>query len=247
MHTQTVLPSLALKAWAFVRKRDFRGFWRAAKRRITDPDAATIDRWYRDGCEDTLRLEYPLTSESVVFDVGGYRGDFTEKIAARYDSWVYVFEPVPAFFDLLVERFRSNPKVKIFNFGLSKRDGVASIALSDNGSSVYRRADATASIQMRDIRSIVEELEVKRIDLIKINIEGGEYVLLSRMLEEDILPMCQDLQIQFHRFYPNAKALRAEIRSALRRTHTLTYDYPFIWENWRRKPVQTSGSDAISE
>jgi len=246
MQTQTVLPSLALKAWVFVRKRDFRGFWRAAKRRIMDPDAATIDRWYRDGCEDTLRLEYPLTSESVVFDVGGYRGDFTEKIAARYDSWVYVFEPVPAFFDLLVEKFRSNPKVKIFNFGLSKSDEVTSIALSDNGSSVYRRGETTTSIRLRDIRSFVEELGIKRIDLIKINIEGGEYVLLSRMLEENILSICQDLQIQFHRFYPNAKTLRTEIRSALRRTHVLTYDYPFIWENWRQKPIQTSSSEAIS-
>ncbi len=247
MQTQTVLPSLAVKAWAFVRKRDFRGFWRAAKRRITDPDAATIDRWYSDGCEDTLRLDYPLTSESVVFDVGGYQGDFAQKIAARYDSWVYVFEPVPAFFELLVQRFRSNPKVKIFNFGLSKSDELTSITLSDNGSSVYRRGEANASIRLRDIRSIVDELGIKRIDLIKINIEGGEYVLLSRMLEEDILPICQDLQIQFHRFYPNAKRLRGEIRNGLKRTHALTYDYPFIWENWRKKPTQTSAPDSISQ
>jgi hypothetical protein len=34
---------------------------------------------------------------------------------------------------------------------------------------------------------------------------------------------------------PNAIAEREEIRRRLEETHTLSYDYPFVWESWRRK------------
>ena len=42
------------------------------------------------------------------------------------------------------------------------------------------------------------------------------------------------LQIQFHNFIPNAEKLREDIREDFSKTHHLTYDYYFIWENWER-------------
>jgi hypothetical protein len=71
--------------------------------------------------------------------------------------------------------------------------------------------------------------------LIKLNIEGGEYPLLTRMINTDIVEKCRDIQVQFHNCVPDAEAMRLQIRNALSRTHFLTYDYPFVWENWRRK------------
>lgn len=222
-------------AWSLVRQGELRALWRAARRRLTDPDAATIDRWYREGCEETLRLDYPLTPESVVFDVGGYRGDFAANMAARYHARVYVFEPVPQFFDFLRQRFAGNPKIRVLNYGLAETDAHGFMVLSDSGSSLYRPGEATAPVHLRDIARAVQDLEVPRIDLMKVNIEAGEYTLLPRMIEKGIHVLCHDLQIQFHRFYPNAARLREEIRDRLRPTHFLTYEYPFIWENWRKK------------
>ena len=37
-----------------------------------DPFLWEVSRWFRHNGDDTLRLDYPLTANSVVFDVGGF-------------------------------------------------------------------------------------------------------------------------------------------------------------------------------
>jgi FkbM family methyltransferase len=225
---------LAGKAWSFLQNGDIHGLWSAARHR------AMVTKWYKENGDDTLRFDYPLTSESTVFDIGGYRGNFVREIVARYDSHVYVFEPVPEFFEQLVGEFGTNPKVRICDYGLSDVDSISQMALADEGSSIYMAGETQTMVRLRDIRTVVQELEINRIDLIKINIEGGEYKLLRRMLEIGLVSDCQDIQVQFHTFYPNSKRLRLEIRSALQGTHFITYDYPFVWENWRKRPTNAT-------
>jgi FkbM family methyltransferase len=217
--------------WRNLRGGDIRSLWWAARHR------AMIAKWYREGGEKTLRYNYPLTSESTVFDIGGYQGYFVREIVARYDPHVYVFEPVPEFFEQLVKEFAANPKAKMCNYGLSDADSISQMLLAAESSTVYMAGEMQATIQLRDIQAVVQELGITRIDLIKINIEGGEYKLLRRMLETGLVSICRDIQVQFHTFYPNSGRLRSEIRSALQVTHFLTYDYPFVWENWRKRPA----------
>jgi len=247
MNDRNIPHSVVGKAWSYLRSGDFQQFWHAAKRRITDRQAAMVDKWYREGGESTRRLDYPLTCESIVFDVGGYQGNFTRDIVARYDPHVYVFEPVSEFCELLVMKFRPNPKVRICNYGLADRDVVSQMTLSEDGSTIYKPSKIKITIQLRDICTVVRERDINRIDLIKINIEGGEYVLLRRMLETELVAICQDIQVQFHHFYPNSRRLRSEIRRALQETHFLTYDYPFVWENWRKRRIGAAHSDAPAQ
>jgi hypothetical protein len=71
------------------------------------------------------------------------------------------------------------------------------------------------------------------VDLMKVNIEGAEFDLLDHMLEKGCMPMIGNLQVQFHRFVPNAPSRRRTLRSSLKLTHELTYEFYFVWENWR--------------
>ena len=71
--------------------------------------------------------------------------------------------------------------------------------------------------------------------LMKINIEGGEYDLLDRMIETGLVESIDNLQVQFHNFTVDAKRRMERIQEALQRTHTLNYQYRFVWENWVRK------------
>jgi FkbM family methyltransferase len=206
-----------------------------------------VAKWYRKGGESTLRFNYPLTCESTVFDIGGYRGYFVREIVARYDPHVYVFEPVPDFFEQLVKEFGANPKVKMCDYGLSNVDSISQMLLADEGSTIYMTGEMRTTVRLRDIQTVVQELGINRIDLIKINIEGGEYKLLRRMLETGLVSICQDIQVQFHRFYPNSQKLRSEIRSALQETHFITYDYPFVWENWRKRPTNPTHSGLLDK
>jgi len=222
------------KAWSFVRHGDFRGLWRSARHR------AEVRKWYRDDADGTRRFDYPLSSESTVFDVGGYMGHFSRQIIARYDPHVYIFEPVPQFHQELVAEFGANPKVQICNYGLSSQDSTPQMTVAGDGSTLYLQGNQRTCVRLRDVQTVVQELGVRRIDLLKINIEGGEFVLLRRMLDTGLVSVCDHILIQFHEFYPDARKLRAEIHKALQKTHLMTYDYPFVWENWRRKAAKSS-------
>jgi FkbM family methyltransferase len=195
-----------------------------------------VDRWFRDRGDETLGIEYALTADSVVFEVGGYRGAWSSKIAQLYDPHLYVFEPVSAHFQSLMTRFAHSPKIKLFDFGLGSKDEGVELALAEDGSSLFGRSDTKEHVVLRDICSFVRENHISAIDLIQINIEGGEYALLSRMLASDLVAKCHYIKVQFHETVPEAHLLRSEIRHELNRTHQVMYDYPFVWESWEARP-----------
>ena len=102
---------------------------------LREPFLIEVERWFKDKGDDTLRLDYPLTSDSVVFDVGGYQGDFAADIHEKYGCTVYIFEPVLEFYQSCVERFKGNNKIICFNYGLASVNGSLEIGLADNASS----------------------------------------------------------------------------------------------------------------
>ena len=70
-----------------------------------------VSRWFSDNGDETLRLDYPaLSGESIVFDLGGYVGDFAYKINKKYGCKVYLFEPHPMFSPNVWKGF---PRIKI--------------------------------------------------------------------------------------------------------------------------------------
>ncbi len=201
-----------------------------------DARALAVRRWLRNRGDSTLRVDYELSEDSIVFDVGGYEGNWSQQIAGKYNPHIYIFEPVPTFYALIVVKFKQNSKVSIFNFGLLDQTKTESIALAADESSIYGSENKVA-ISVVDIAEFLSNNRtIEKIDLIKINIEGGEFPLLKRMIERGIVERCLNIQVQFHDFYSDAIKLREEIRDSLQRTHFLTYDYHFVWENWRKKP-----------
>lgn len=182
-----------------------------------------------------LFLEHPLDTNSIVFDVGGYMGEWSYQIAKWYDPHIFVFEPVPAFYQAACKRFQSNSKVKLWNLGLSDKNEHLNINVATYRSSIYGDGKNHIEIELRDIAEIIRESGVSQIDLMSINIEGGEYLLLDRMIETGIVEKCLNIQIQFHKIAPDSPARRLAICETLKKTHYPTYEFPFTWENWRRK------------
>lgn len=194
-----------------------------------------LAHWYKIKGDATLRLDYPLSETSIVLDVGGYEGNWCAQIATRFNPNIFVFEPVPSYYEAIAARFASNPKVKVYNFGLSDRSETQTLSVLADGSSAFRVGANQIRIELVDICAFLEQAQIGEVDLIKINIEGGEYPLLARMLEAGVAKKCKDIQIQFHNFVPDAESLRQRIRHQLEKTHNRTYDYFFVWENWRRR------------
>lgn len=204
---------------------------------LRDPFLIAAPRWVTDKGDETLRLDYPLNQSSVVFDLGGYHGDFAAAIHEKFGSKIYIFEPVPQFHQMCVERFKGNDQIVCLNYGLSSHDGWLDISLADNASSFAspHAKGATLQVQIRSIVECIRELGVKKIDLMKINIEGGEFEVIPAMIESGEIARVRYLQVQFHNFVKKATKQRKAIRAQLAQTHTEMWNYEFVWESWMLK------------
>ena len=210
------------------------------KKRIMSPnDLIQRERvlpWFAAKGDETLRLDYDLNDKSVVFDVGGYKGEFAGDIFCKYNASIYVFEPLQSFFQIIKNKFVNNQKVKVYNFGLAGKDDQMQISLSDNASSVFLQSDDSETIQLKSIVNFIQENEIQSVDLIKINIEGGEYELLEALIENNLITVFKNIQVQFHDFLlDDGKERMSIIQEELSKTHQITYQYEFVWENWKLK------------
>lgn len=190
--------------------------------------------WVRQNPTDTRLTTFPLRPDSIVLDVGGYHGDWVARIVEQYGSVVHVFEPVEAFCELIDQRFAGDDRVVCHRYGLGSADERMRISLAENRSSTVVSDGSGAEIAIRDILGVLAELGISHVDLAKINIEGGEYALIERLIESGALSRFDRLLVQFHDFAPGAKKRYAAISSALPKTHTLVFRYPFVWELWSR-------------
>ena len=201
-------------------------------RAIYIPETRAHLKWKLILGDKRMHKNYSLNSESVFFDLGGFKGSFSEKIIKEFDCYCYIFEPHPKYFDILKKKFNSNEKVKIFNFGLL--DENKNIYLSDDSaSSRLISSNEGIFIKVRDVSEVLDELDIKTIDLLKSNIEGAEYELLNRLIETHKIKQIKSLQIQYHKDHiENAKCQRTEINEKLSTTHVNIWSYYFIWERW---------------
>jgi FkbM family methyltransferase len=193
-------------------------------------NAKALADWYRDRGDETWNVNYPLTPNSLVLEVGCYEGLWSSRMASKYNCFIQNFEPVKSFFQTASNLFRDNPKVSMFNFGLTDSNLETEFALDEDKS----RPGSEGRIEKVILRDVAEIITCP-VSLININIEGGEYTLLPRMLSTPVASLCQNIQVQFHDDYPGCVELRDDIRAQLSKTHVETYCYPFVWESWRLK------------
>lgn len=200
---------------------------------LRDPFLCNVKKWFADQGDETLRLDYPLNTDSVVFDVGGYLGDYADAIHKKFGCRVYVFEPVPMFYEECVKRFNNNPSITCFNYGLSSVSGWFEMRLDDNGSSFKTIEGGTLQqAQIRAISEVISDLDINKIDLIKINIEGGEFDLLPAIIDSGLINRIKYVQVQFHNFITHAVENRLAICNSLEKTHREMWNYEFVWESW---------------
>lgn len=192
-----------------------------------------VQRWFEDQGDRTLRLDYPLDAGSLVFDVGGYEGQWASDVFSMYCCTIHIFEPVSEFADRIQQRFSNNDRIHVHRFGLLNENRVLRISVSQDGSSFYRNGSDLRYARLVKASDFVLDHQIEAIDLMKINIEGGEYELLEHLVDSGLVTRIDNIQVQFHSFVPDAKNRMATIQQKLHETHRLTYQYPFVWENWR--------------
>lgn len=192
-------------------------------------------RWFADDGDKTIRLYYDLNKDSIVFDVGGYEGQWASDIYSMYHCQVHIFEPVEEFATNIRRRFFKNPDIVVHQFGLSDRNETTKFGLDKNCTSAFKPGKILVAAQFVETVKFLADSNIKFIDLMKINIEGGEYDLLDYLLRVGCACNIRNIQVQFHDFIPDANIRMAKIQRDLSITHALTYQYMFVWENWKLK------------
>jgi FkbM family methyltransferase len=193
-----------------------------------------VAQFYADGGDNRLRFDYDLSPDSLVLDLGGYEGQWASDLYARRRCRIEVFEPVQKFATAIAERFSHNPDIRVHALALGGSTRTETLSIAGASSSAYKSKAATEEVRFIDVAQWFAEQRLSDVRLMKINIEGGEYELLERMLECGLTARVADLQIQFHNFTPDAAERMAAIQRGLAKTHRPTYQYRFVWENWRR-------------
>jgi FkbM family methyltransferase len=187
-----------------------------------------------------LLVDVPIDEDSVVLDVGAFRGEWSERVWQRNRPTIHAFEPSPGAHQRAADAFAGNAKVHVHPFGLGGADSVLPLTLDGPGSSVFGGGSAfgRVEVQIRDVIGVLDELGIDAIDLLKINIEGGEYDLLDRLDEAGWLPRIRLLLIQFHEWHPDAYRRRRRNRRALARDHHEVWGYSWCWELWALGPPE---------
>lgn len=181
--------------------------------------AGSIGDFWRNGGNDLLYSDLPVTTGGLIIDAGAYRGEWSSGMIARYGCQAILFEPVPNFFQQLQAYYKHNSLVKIHNSAVGGKDRQSLFSLLDNGTSEYRDGK-TVEFSVVDIDKVFKQnIGNQRVACMKLNIEGGEYEVLERMLEAKLVTSCDSFLIQFHR-YPQGYEKRYEfIVSELEKTH----------------------------
>lgn len=127
---------------------------------------------------------FEVREGDVVLDVGAHIGMFTLQASARAAK-VVAFEPTPENFALLRENVQRNARHNVVpvNAALAEKSGERTFYLSGTntgGHSFYQASDTVSSIRVRTVslEETVREHGLERIDLLKLDCEGGEHEVL---------------------------------------------------------------------
>lgn len=178
------------------------------------------DVFYRPGTSDALAIyqvllrrrrkaEYyvpPALEPQVILDIGSNIGASILFFHEQFPSAkILGFEPHPATFHILQSNVGKIPLVSVFNYALGATDAKVSVPCDGMDFSGFTTKPGTRKLaesvatecEIRHAGSVLRELGVSNVELIKIDCEGAEYDVL-RALPEEILKGCKWIVGEMH-------------------------------------------------
>lgn len=143
-----------------------------------------------------------LSQDSIIIDLGAFKGDFSNIISQKFNCAVYAIEASPITFK---ECF-SNNLVKKFNLAICGEDKNIEFYLGNNpeGNSILKsHKDVILGdcviIKGVTLNSFMSANNIDEIALLKIDIEGAEISLIDS-LSDEFLKRLPQITVEFHDF-----------------------------------------------
>lgn len=161
-----------------------------------------------------------------VWDIGGNIGCFAIWAHGHYpDAQYHSFEPSPTTFHRLVKNRALNPQIywQLHPIGLSNVNETVQ-GFSGEYSDVagqFTNGGTPFPMKLRNARDVWVELGRPRIDILKVDCEGGEYGIL-RALDDEVLEGVRLIILEYH---PVPGESAETLREILER-HRFRFDWP---------------------
>lgn len=179
---------------------------------------------------------YPLTSDSLIVDIGCYMGHWLSRMNELYKCKFIGVEPIEEHAEI-TKKIKFYNNAEIFNFGLTTaEDCYADISLDNDASSLFNidESKKTRKIYLKNAKNFFESIP-KDIDLLQINAEGLEYELIPYIVDNKLIESVKFIQIQFHRIIKNSDLLMTNCTEKLEKNgFTTSFNYPYIWYGAKR-------------
>jgi len=195
-------------------------------------DSPGFKRFLRDNPHENGEvkfLESVLEEGMNAIDIGGYIGVTTVVIAKKIGKRgkLYSFEPVPEYFNILNKNISSNglKNVKIYQLAVSDQIGMANFYKNNASSSTVPQAGFHKSrVNATTIDAFLQDINVKRIDLINMDCEGSELFVLKgaektlrrnkvKIFCEIHHPLLRNLGLSVHDLVEYLRELRLQVHS----------------------------------
>jgi FkbM family methyltransferase len=146
-----------------------------------------------------------LSQGSVVYSLGvGSNISFDLSIIQRHGVTVFAFDPTPES-AAFVGRSPTPKEFQFRQIGVAAEDGTMELRTIKPGNKLYRPATllqikekepSTITVKVQSLASIMRDLQHESIDLLKMDIEGGEYGVLEGLLRTSIRP--RQIVMEYH-------------------------------------------------
>jgi FkbM family methyltransferase len=167
-----------------------------------------------------------LGRDSVIYSFGiGEDISFDLELISRFNLTVFAFDPTPRSIQW-VEAQTLPSNFNLLRYGLASKDGTIRLHSPSNANFVshsvippHRGETRAIEVPVHRLSTILQKLEHRRIDLIKMDIEGSEYDVIPDLLSAPTLPT--QLLIEFHHRFRGVGLART--RQALSTLHDAGY------------------------
>lgn len=165
-------------------------------------------------------LASPLSSDSIVFDLGANNGEFCLEVARKYGCRVFAAEPVPQLANNLENK---DPRVAVYPVAIGGSNGTANLVYDlgrDKTGSLLGLnvvggilhdpgARESLEVKVQSLEGFLSHATSDTIDLLKVDIEGAELDAFSEV-PNSVLARCKQITVEFHDFWYPELAERTE-------------------------------------
>ena len=193
-----------------------------------------VERFYADNMFHAYVEGMNMNAESIILDLGTYKGYTTKLLSDLYKCKIYTFEPMIPFYNEAIMECNSHPNISVLPYGLGNSNYEFLMNNSNDSTSMFAKVDPRTALKcsVRDFFVFLNENNIKTVDLLHVNIEGAEYDLLDYIFSNNFHLNIRHLIVQFHYQSAENDEKIKRYTDILSKSHICNYNYNYVWAKW---------------